>query len=62
MPKPMPAALKKALVEAGATLIRHKRHNIYRLPAGQLVVLPKSPRNGANGRTGVATIKRALGR
>jgi hypothetical protein len=42
MPK-VPKLLEEALCEAGAVLVRQRKHYIYRLPSGRIVSVPRSP-------------------
>ena len=54
-------ALQRALKEAGAVLIRHKRHDVYRLPNGRIVSFAQSPSDSARGeRNALRDLKRAL--
>lgn len=38
-----PPRLERALREAGAVLVRRKRHNVWRLPSGRMFVSAQSP-------------------
>lgn len=52
--------LNEALYKAGATLIRSRKHNVWRLPDGRIFVTPRSPSDPRSVRNCLAQLKRML--
>jgi len=57
---PQSATMKDLLKQAGAVLVRHRRHRVYRLANGQTLVLSNTPSDHRESRNAIADLRRAI--
>ena len=57
---PQSATVKDLLKQAGAVLLRDRKHRVYRLANGQTLVMAKTPSDQRGTRNAVASLRRAI--